>query len=136
VAACCSSASFSSRVSRASSASWIGADKDAVLGASLRFGFAVSRRRVFVRPLLTFERLFVGFAFGSESYPSRSEEHSGSVVFLEGAHGQHLLTIWPFRDFFAFLISGLFSCHVAKPTRSHKKWGKPKWHSVKQRQPI
>ena len=67
VAVCCSRASLSSRVSRATSASLIGTDDDAVLDASRRFGFAALRRRVFAGLPLTLERRFIGSPVGSES---------------------------------------------------------------------
>src|SRR6476661_2504248 len=59
VAVCCSRASFSSRVSRATSASGIGADEDTALDTSRRFVFSALRRRDLdvSRPAL--ERLFI-----------------------------------------------------------------------------
>ena len=49
VAVCCSNASFSSRVSRATSVSWLAAEglrRDAAFSALRRFSFTALRRRV------------------------------------------------------------------------------------------
>ena len=61
VAVCCSRASFRSRVSRATSASWIGADEGAFFDASRRFVFSASRPRALDALPLALERLFIGF---------------------------------------------------------------------------
>ena len=67
VAVCCSNASCSSRVSRATSASWLPAKerREATFGASRGFSFTALRRRDLAGPLAALARLFIASSVGA-----------------------------------------------------------------------
>ena len=68
VAVCCSSASFSSRVSRATSVSWLAGEelrRDAAFSASRGFSFAALRRRVLAGLPPALERRLTASPLGS-----------------------------------------------------------------------
>ena len=86
VAVCCSSASFRSRVSRATSVSSPGGDdleRGTAFGALRRFGPGVFRRRPSIGSPPVLERLFIATPW-AQGYRSPSKARAGSrlVVFV------------------------------------------------------